>query len=83
MITSVDQNTGFALLNVPKNPSVTDVVARTILLTFANVPFAVFDNTHAIFSQFLLDTTQGVSKTFGLTGTADSKLRTSCWWLQI
>lgn len=71
-ITTVDQNTGFALLDVPMSPSVTDVVARTILLTFANVPFAVFGNTHQIFSQFLLDTTQGTTKTFGLTGTADS-----------
>jgi hypothetical protein len=71
-ITTVDQNTGFALLDVPLSPSQTDVVARNTILRFNNVPFAVFGDTHSIFSQFLTDTTVGTTKTFGLTGVADS-----------
>ena len=71
-ITTVDQGQGFALISVPQSPVTTNVVARTTVIQFSNIPFAVFDNTHSIFSQFLTDTTDDVSKTFGLTGIADS-----------
>ena len=60
----------FAKLNVPMSPSTTDVVARTLLLQFANMPFTSTDNN--IFSNFLLETTQGSSKMMALSGTADS-----------
>lgn len=69
----MDQNQGFAVLNVPMSPARTDVVARTTVLTFQNVPFSVFSGTHQIFSQFLTDATDDTSKTFGLQGSADSE----------
>ena len=62
----------FATLDVPLLPSTTDVVARTLLLVFSGIPFQSIDDP--IFSRFLLDTTQGVTKTFTLTGAADSEL---------
>ncbi|KAM0750211.1 hypothetical protein T439DRAFT_247618 [Meredithblackwellia eburnea MCA 4105] len=60
----------FATLNVPLQASTTNVVARSLLLQFSNVPFTSIDNS--IFSSFLLDTTVGVSKSFGLHGSADT-----------
>jgi hypothetical protein len=61
----------FAQLNVPLLPAKTDVVARTLLLTFSGVPFQSVDN--GVFSNFLLATTQGSSKSFGLHGSANSE----------
>lgn len=66
----------FALLSVPLVPSKTDVVARTILLAFQNVPFASLDDN--LFSTFLLETTLGSSMTLGLHGLANSRLRSFC-----
>ncbi|GAA6027071.1 hypothetical protein JCM8097_006088 [Rhodosporidiobolus ruineniae] len=60
----------FALLDVPSRPSKTDVTARTINLSFQNVPFASQDNS--LFSSFLVDVTDGQSKTFALHGAADT-----------
>lgn len=57
---------------VPLLPSVTDVVTRSLLLTFTNIPFTSLDN--GIFSSFLTATTDDVSKSFGLHGSADSEL---------
>ena len=60
----------FATLKVPMQPSKTDVVARSLLLTFQNVPFTSIDNM--IFSSFLMETTVGSTKGFALHGAADS-----------
>ncbi|BGP44010.1 hypothetical protein JCM10449v2_008067 [Rhodotorula kratochvilovae] len=60
----------FALLDIPSNPARTDVEARTILLAFADVPFASVDNSR--FSSFLVDVTDGESKAFTLHGAADT-----------
>ncbi|GAA5969858.1 hypothetical protein JCM21900_004182 [Sporobolomyces salmonicolor] len=69
--TSRKRSTGdFALLDVPLNPAKTDVTARTIQLTFANVPFKSVDNSG--FSSFLTQVTDDVSKTFTLHGSADT-----------
>lgn len=53
------------------SPAKTDVVSRTILITFQNVPFKSLDNN--LFSQFLSQVTTSNSKTFGLGGLANSK----------
>lgn len=71
-LTTVDQGTGFAELNIPMSPTSTDVVSRIATLQISHVPFAVASNAHAVFSQFLTDTTDDASKTFGLVGTANS-----------
>ncbi|BGP00846.1 hypothetical protein RTBOTA2_002159 [Rhodotorula toruloides] len=63
-------NGDFALLDIPSNPAKTDVVARTIVLAFANVPFASVDNN--LFASFLTQVTDDVSKTFQLHGAADT-----------
>ncbi|BGP22157.1 pre-rRNA processing protein [Rhodotorula toruloides] len=63
-------NGDFALLNIPSNPAKTDVTARTIVLAFANVPFASVDNN--LFASFLTQVTDDVSKTFQLHGAADT-----------
>ncbi|GJN94719.1 hypothetical protein Rhopal_007810-T1 [Rhodotorula paludigena] len=60
----------FALLDIPSNPARTDVVARTIVLAFSNVPFQSVDNS--LFSNFLVDVTDDESKTFALRGQADT-----------
>lgn len=60
----------FATLNVPMLPSITDVVARSLLLKFEDIPFTSIND--GIFSSFLLDTTVGMSKSFALQGAADS-----------
>ncbi|GAA6057282.1 hypothetical protein JCM3770_004534 [Rhodotorula araucariae] len=60
----------FALLDIPSNPARTDVAARTILLAFQDVPFASVDNSR--FSSFLVDVTDGESKSFTLHGAADT-----------
>lgn len=56
-------------------PSVTDVVARTLLLTFENIPFTSIDN--GVFSNYLLDVTDGTSKVFGLHGSATTVTSTA------
>lgn len=61
-----------ASLNVPLLPAKTDVVARTLLLTFADIPFTAI--SHDDFSDFLNETTQGVQVSFDLTGKATSAL---------
>ncbi|KAI0072486.1 hypothetical protein K474DRAFT_1678619 [Panus rudis PR-1116 ss-1] len=71
------QGTDFAVLRVPKGPSTTDVDARIIHLTFNNTPFAVFDNEHAVFQQFLADTTTNSEETFALSGTANTDAQTA------
>ncbi|GAA6063179.1 hypothetical protein JCM10212_003114 [Sporobolomyces blumeae] len=60
----------FALLSIPKSNTKTDVVARTILLQFQNVPFKSVNNGG--FSSFLTQVTDDVSKTFTLHGSADT-----------
>lgn len=72
-MTLVDQNTEFAVLDIPSGPSTTDVVARTLQLRFSNVPLAaVSGSAHSIYSNFIADTTSDDSKSFGVAGVADS-----------
>lgn len=73
-IGTLDQGTTVAVLDVPTSQASTDVVARTTRLQIEHVPFAVPGNAHQVFSQFLTDTTDDASKTFGLSGYANSEL---------
>ncbi|GAA95808.1 hypothetical protein E5Q_02465, partial [Mixia osmundae IAM 14324] len=85
-IISQDAGTDFALIAVPQIPATTDVVARTLGLAFQNVPFAVdpnYSGQHAVFSQFLTDTTDNVNKSFVLHGTADTVAQTAVGALNI
>lgn len=56
-------------------PSITDVVARTLLLTFENVPFTSSDDS--VFSSYLRDVTNSASKSFGLHGSATTVTSTA------
>ncbi|KAF8524806.1 hypothetical protein BU17DRAFT_84312 [Hysterangium stoloniferum] len=82
-ITASIQGQSFAQLAVPKGPSTTDVNARIIHLTFSNVPFAVFDDKHPVFQQFLAQTTTAKSETFGLSGAADTDAQTAVGLLSL
>ncbi len=67
----------FAQLAIPRGPSTTDVEERIIHLSFSDVPFAVFDNTHSVFDDFVAATTMGDSETMGLVGSANTDARTA------
>ncbi|CEH17102.1 Protein of unknown function DUF3712 [Ceraceosorus bombacis] len=66
------QGRDFAVLNIPRSDSLTDVEARILTLMFNNVPFAVYDNAHSLFSQFVADVTARDLVTFNLHGQATS-----------
>ncbi|KAL8280236.1 hypothetical protein RQP46_007350 [Phenoliferia psychrophenolica] len=65
----------FATVSVPMAPSFTDVVARTLLLKFEDIPFQSTDD--GIFSTFVVDTTTGISKSFAVHGAADAIVNTA------
>ncbi|KAF9051008.1 hypothetical protein BDZ89DRAFT_1056905 [Hymenopellis radicata] len=67
----------FAQLAIPRGPSTTDVEDRIIHLSFSDVPFAVFDNTHSVFNDFVAATTMGDSETMGLSGSANTDASTA------
>ncbi|OBZ73242.1 hypothetical protein A0H81_06855 [Grifola frondosa] len=83
-ITALEQNItigtdgqSFAQLIVPKGPSTTDVKERIIHLAFSNVPFAVFDNQHTAFQQFLASTAASANQTMQLSGAANADANTA------
>ncbi|KAI0340460.1 hypothetical protein BDW22DRAFT_1360443 [Trametopsis cervina] len=76
-ITAGYKGTQFAVLRIPKGPSKTDVETRIIHLTFNNTPFAVFDDAHSVFQQFLADTTLNSEETFALGGVANTDAQTA------
>lgn len=77
------QNTHMAVLALGTVSANTDVTSRTIYLSFENVPFAVDDEQHSIFQQFLEATTTSSSVTFGLSGIASSEAETPIGRLSI
>lgn len=82
-ITIGSQGTNFAQLVIPKGPSTTDIQARIIHLGFQNVPFAVFDNAHSNFEQFISATTTGTSQTLQLSGSANADANTAVGLLSL
>jgi len=89
-IKSLEQNisvsTGgapFAELVIPKGPTSTDVQQRVIHLTFSDVPFAVFDDQHGSFQQFLASTTMSTNQTMALSGNADADADTAVGLLSL
>ena len=82
-ITSSFNGQNFATLSIPHGPSTTDVDTRVIHLAFQNVPFAVQDDAHAVFQQFLSSTTAATTETFALSGTADTDAQTAIGLLNI
>lgn len=77
------QGQDMAVLDIPLSPSITDVTARILTLMFSNVPFAVYNNQHPRFSQFLADTTASNQVTFNLNGKANTKANTAAGLLSI
>lgn len=73
----------FAQLALPKAPSSTDVENRIIHLTFDDVPFAVFDDTHSIFDEFVAATTTGSTQNLHLSGTANADAKTAVGLLSL
>ncbi|KAJ7928639.1 hypothetical protein B0H13DRAFT_1968281 [Mycena leptocephala] len=72
-----------AQLALPKAAAKTDVDARIIHLTFANVPFAVFDGTHSNFDDFVAATTVGKTETLHLSGSANADAQTAVGLLSL
>jgi hypothetical protein len=77
------EGTSFAQLAIPKGPSSTDVENRIIHLTFANVPFDVFNDGHSTFERFLAATTVGTEQTLRLSGTANADADTAVGLLSL
>ncbi|TFY75371.1 hypothetical protein EWM64_g8642 [Hericium alpestre] len=89
-ITALEQNITvgtngqrFAELVVPKGPSVTDVQQRIIHLTFSDVPFAVFNNGHSAFQQFLASTATSANQSMQLSGAANTDADTAVGLLSL
>ncbi|KAJ7675082.1 hypothetical protein B0H17DRAFT_1161695 [Mycena rosella] len=89
-ITALDQTItiGFkgesiAQLALPKAPTKTDVDARIIHLTFDGVPFAVFDDKHSNFDDFVAATTVGSTETLHLSGSANADAQTAVGLLSL
>ena len=82
-ITTGFNGVNFAELIVPQGPTTTDIAARIIHLTFANIPFAVFGNKHNVFSDFLAATTTGREQTLSLTGAANVQASTGVGTLSL
>lgn len=57
-----------AVLRIPKTPTKTDVQARVLSLSFADVAFSVNGGQQGNFEQFLASTTTSKTQTFGLSG---------------
>ncbi|KAJ7143355.1 hypothetical protein C8R43DRAFT_1089003 [Mycena crocata] len=66
-----------AELALPKAGAKTDVEARIIHLTFADVPFAVFNDKHSNFDDFVAATTVGSKETLHLSGSANADAETA------
>ncbi|PPQ89568.1 hypothetical protein CVT25_012240 [Psilocybe cyanescens] len=77
------EGTSFAELAIPKGPSQTDVGPRIIHINFEKVPFAVFDNSHPIFENFLAATTTGSQETLRLSGSANADAKTAVGLLSL
>lgn len=77
------EGTSFAQLALPRAPSTTDVKNRIIHLTFANIPFAVFDNQHSLFDRFIAATTVGKTQTLRLSGSANADAKTAVGLLSL
>ncbi|TFK54041.1 hypothetical protein OE88DRAFT_1732763 [Heliocybe sulcata] len=89
-ITSLEQNItvgyqgqNFAELVIPRGPGTTDVDSRIIHLAFDDVPFAVFDNQHATFDQFVASTTMSQTQTMSLSGNANTDAETAVGLLSL
>lgn len=83
-ITAMDETIGvgvngdkFAVLTVPHGQVTTDVQDRIIHLTFNNVPFAVADDKHSEFQDFLTSTTLNKEQTMELSGLANTDASTA------
>ncbi|KAJ6607775.1 hypothetical protein B0H10DRAFT_2227490 [Mycena sp. CBHHK59/15] len=72
-----------AQLALPKAPSKTDVDTRVIHLTFDSVPFAVFDDQHSNFDDFVAATTVGSTETLQLSGSANADAQTAVGLLSL
>lgn len=77
------EGTSFAKLAIPKGPSSTDVENRIIHLSFAGVPFDVFDEGHSAFERFLTATTVGAEQTLRLSGAANADADTAVGLLSL
>ncbi|UZJ55969.1 hypothetical protein CBS101457_005289 [Exobasidium rhododendri] len=71
------------VLNIPASPATTDVEARILTLMFTNVPLAVLNNAHQLFSTFVADFTKGTQVTLNLHGTASAVANTAAGTLNI
>lgn len=77
------EGTSFAQLALPRAPSTTDVKNRIIHLTFANIPFAAFDDQHSLFDRFIAATTVGKTETLQLSGSANADAKTAVGLLSL
>ncbi|KAJ7782963.1 hypothetical protein B0H16DRAFT_1494883 [Mycena metata] len=77
------QGASIAQLALPKAAATTDVDTRVIHLTFASVPFAVFDNMHSNFDDFVAATTVGAKETLHLSGAANADAQTAVGLLSL
>ena len=66
-----------AVLNVPPVAARTDVATRVLTLAFEDIPFQVYDDKHAVFSQFIADTTANEQVTFNLHGSTQATVNTA------
>ncbi|KAI0049858.1 hypothetical protein FA95DRAFT_1604022 [Auriscalpium vulgare] len=73
----------FAELVVPKGPSTTDVQQRIIHLGFSGVPFAVFNNQHGAFQDFLASTATSENQALDLAGNANTDASTAVGLLSL
>ncbi|KAJ7188457.1 hypothetical protein C8R46DRAFT_1054741 [Mycena filopes] len=77
------QGASIAQLALPKAAAKTDVDTRIIHLTFDSVPFAVFDNMHSNFDDFVAATTTGTTETLHLSGSANADAETAVGLLSL
>ncbi|KAF9484474.1 hypothetical protein BDN70DRAFT_872495 [Pholiota conissans] len=73
----------FGQLVIPKGPSKTDIGARIIHLTFANIPLEVSDGGQSTFDRFVAATTVGSKETLQLIGSADADADTAVGLLSL
>ncbi|KAF9007982.1 hypothetical protein BDQ17DRAFT_1388900 [Cyathus striatus] len=71
------EGNSLAQLAIPKGPSETDTEARIIHLSFKDAPFAVFDDSHTNFNEFVSSTTMGKMQALQLKGTANVDAQTA------
>lgn len=73
----------FAQLICPKEATTTDVDTRIIHMTLTDIPFAVFDDKHSVFQQFLTSTTFSASQAFSLAGNVNTDAQTAVGLLSL